>query len=161
MPGLAMVAILPCVDLSPAKDQEHFCDGITEEIIDAMAAIDEVRVVGRTSVFHFKDTIKDVREIGAQLGVQTVLETSLRRDESRIRVTTHLIQVATSFTLWSKTFSFQLTEMFAVQEDIARSIAKALRVNFAESVRDRLARRHLMDVETYNIYLLGKLHLNN
>ena len=160
MPGLAMVAILPCVDLSPAKDQEHFCDGITEEIIDAMAAIDEVRVVGRTSVFHFKDTIKDVREIGAQLGVQTVLETSLRRDESRIRVTTHLIQVATSFTLWSKTFSFQLTEVFAVQEDIARSIAKALRVNFAESVRARLARRHLMDVETYNLYLLGKFHLN-
>jgi TolB-like protein len=160
LPGLAMVAILPCVDLSPAKDQEHFCDGITEEIIDAMAAIDEVRVVGRTSVFHFKDTIKDVREIGAQLGVQTVLETSLRRDESRIRVTTHLIQVATSFTLWSKTFSFQLTEVFAVQEDIARSIAKALRVNFAESVRARLARRHLMDVETYNLYLLGKFHLN-
>ena len=160
MPGLAMVAILPCVDLSPAKDQEHFCDGITEEIIDAMAAIDEVRVVGRTSVFHFKDTIKDVREIGAQLGVQTVLETSLRREESRIRVTTHLIQVATSFTLWSKTFSFQLTEVFAVQEDIARSIAKALRVNFAESVRARLARRHLMDVETYNLYLLGKFHLN-
>jgi TolB-like protein len=160
MPGLATIAILPCIDLSPAKDQEHLCDGITEEIIDAMAAIDDVRVVGRTSVFHFKDQIKDIREIGAQLGVQTVLETSLRREESRIRVTARLIQVTTGFTLWSRTFSFQLTEVFAVQEEIARSIARALRVNFTECVRARLARRHLMDVDTYNLYLLGKFHLN-
>jgi TolB-like protein/Tfp pilus assembly protein PilF len=159
LPGMATIAILPCVDLSPAKDQEHFCDGITEEIIDTMAAIDEVRVVGRTSVFRFKDKTTDIREIGAQLGVQTVLETSLRREESRMRVTTRLIQVASRFTLWSRTFNFQLTKVFAVQENIARSIAQALRVNFAEYVRARLARRHLMDVESYNLYLRGKFHL--
>jgi TolB-like protein/Tfp pilus assembly protein PilF len=159
-PQFASVAVLACTDLSPAQDQQYFCDGITEEIINALASIEEIQVVGRTSVFRFKGKTKDARDIGALLGVQTVLETSFRRNENQIRVTAHLTEVATGFALWSKTFNSYLEKVFAVQEEIARSIAKALRVNFTGNTLGRFKTWPSRDIETYNLYLLAKFHLN-
>jgi TolB-like protein len=159
-PQFASVAVLACTDLSPAQDQQYFCDGITEETINALASIEEIQVVGRTSVFRFKGKTKDARDIGALLGVQSVLETSFRRNEHQIRVTAHLTEVATGFALWSKTFNSYLKKVFAVQEEIARSIAKALRVNFTGNTVGRFKTWPSRDIETYNLYLLAKFHLN-
>jgi len=160
MQQIPSVAVLACADLSPAQDQEHFCDGITEEIINELASIEEVRVVGSTSVFRFKGKMKDARDIGAMLGVQSVLESSFRRDQSRIRVTARLTEVATGFALWSSVFNSKLQDVFTVQEEIARSITKALRVKFAGNTAGRSKTWHSRDIETYNLYLLAKFHLN-
>ncbi len=156
----ASVAVLACADLSPTQDQQYFCDGITEEIINALASIEEIRVVGRTSVFRLKGKMKDARDIGALLGVQSVLETSFRRNENQIRVTAHLTEAATGFALWSKTFNAHPEKVFAVQEEIARSITKALRVNFIGNPAGRSKSWPSRDIETYNLYLLAKFHLN-
>ena len=157
---LASVAVLPCADLSPVKDQEYFCDGITEELINALASVEAVRVIGRTSAFRFKGEMKDARDIGALLGVQAVLETSFRRNDNQIRVTAHLTDVATGFALWSKTFNSQLQKVFAVQEEIARSITKALLANFTGNKTGRFKTWRSRNIETYNLYLLARFHLN-
>jgi TolB-like protein/Flp pilus assembly protein TadD len=154
------VAVLACADLSPAHDQEHLCDGITEELISALASVKALRVVGRTSVFQFKRRLIDVRVIGERLGVDSVLETSCRLDGNQVRVTAHLTEVSSGFTIWSKVFTSKLQQIFAVQEQIAQSIAKALCGDKAsESVR-RLAIWPSGDVDSYNLYLRARYHLN-
>ena len=116
--GEPVIAVLPCVDLSAARDQEYFCDGIAEEVTSALSAISSVHVTARTSAFHFKNRMEDVREIGARLGATFVLESSLRRDSGRIRLTARLTRVETGLALWSHTFDSDLQNVFAVQEDI-------------------------------------------
>ena len=157
---VASVAVLACADLSAAQDQQYFCDGITEEIITALASIEELRVVGRASVFRFKGKRRDPRDIGALLGVQSVLETSFRRSDNQIRVIAHLTEVSTGFALWSKTFNSQLQKVFAVQEEIARSIAKVLRANVTDNSAGRFQTWRSRDIDTYNLYLLARFHLN-
>jgi TolB-like protein/Tfp pilus assembly protein PilF len=154
----ASVAVLPCADLSPSHDHQAFCEGITEEIINALGKVKELKVVGRASVFRFKETGQDVRAVGKELGVQTVLETSVRSDKSQLRIMAHLTDATTGFALWSKVFSFRMKEIFTVQEEIAKSIASALRVTKAP--RMGLAPSPAMDIEIYNLYLLARYHLN-
>ena len=154
------VAVLACVDLSPAQDQEHFCDGITEEIINALASVKALRVIGRTSVFRFKGRLIDIRKIGEQLGVHSILETSCRLDGNQVRITAHLSEVSSGFTIWSNIFTVKLHQIFAVQEQIARSITKALCGDSSSKAMRSSAVWPSGNIDDYNLYLRAKYHLN-
>jgi adenylate cyclase len=119
------VAVLPFSDMSPAKDQEYFCDGMAEEIINALARAGQ-RVVARTSAFVFKTRQDDVREIGRKLGVGLVLEGSVRKAGEQLRVTAQLVDAGNGFHIWSESWSRRLEDMFAIQDEIATRIAAAL-----------------------------------
>jgi len=115
----ASIAVLPFVSVSGDVDNEYFCDGLTEELIHALTYMPGWRVAARTSVFAFKNAAKDVREIGAQLGVRTVLEGSVRKAGSQVRATAQWIEVATGYHLLSRTYLRELKDVFALQEELA------------------------------------------
>ena len=123
-----IIAVLPFLDLSQAKDQEYFCDGMSEEILDALGKVDGLRVVGRTSSFSFKGKSADASEVGRKLNVENVLEGSLRREGNRVRITTELIMHANGFRLWSETYERELQGVFALQDEITRAIVDALKI---------------------------------
>ena len=150
------IAVLPFVDLSPAKDQEYFCDGISEEILDALAKVEGLRVVARTSSFSFKAKNADVAEIAQKLNVQNILEGSLRREGNRIRITAQLVNAHDGFHIWSDTFERELGGVFAVQDEITRSIVDALKIKFAVTLPSRTGQ----NTEAYDLYLQG-LYLSN
>ena len=150
------IAVLPFVDMSQAKDQEYFCDGISEEILDALAKVEGLRVVARTSSFSFKGKNADVSEIAQKLNVQNVLEGSLRREGNRIRITAQLINARNGFHIWSETFERELQGVFAVQDEITRSIVDALKIKLAAVP----AARPEHDTAAYDLYLQG-LYLSN
>jgi TolB-like protein/Tfp pilus assembly protein PilF len=150
------IAVLPFVDLSEGHNQEYFCDGISEEILDALAKVEGLRVVARTSSFAFKGKSADVSEIGQKLNVQNVLEGSLRREGNRIRVTAQLINARDGFHLWSNTYERELQSVFAVQDEITRAIVDALKVTLAVVP----VARPQQNTEAYDLYLQG-LYLSN
>src|SRR5438128_4932372 len=150
------IAVLPFVDLSQAHDQEYFCDGISEEILDALAKVEGLRVVARTSSFSFKGKNADVGEIAQKLNVQSVLEGSLRREGNRIRITAQLINARDGFHVWSDTFERELQGVFAVQDEITRSIVDALKVKLAVAPSARAPK----NTEAYDLYLQG-LYFSN
>src|SRR6266404_527358 len=154
--GGKSIAVLPFVDLSQAKDQEYFCDGISEEILDALAKVEGLRVVARTSSFSFKGESVDVSDVGKKLNVENVLEGSLRREGNRIRVTAELINARTGFHLWSQTYERELEGVFALQDEITRAIVEALKIKLALSPPAHEQR----DTEAYNLYLQG-LYFSN
>ena len=150
------IAVLPFVDLSQAKDQEYFCDGISEEILDALARVEGLRVVARTSSFSFKGKNADVGEIAQKLNVQNVLEGSLRREGNRIRITAQLINARNGFHIWSDTFERELQGVFAVQDEITRSIVDALKIKLAVAPPVRTPG----STEAYDLYLKGLYYSN-
>jgi len=150
------IAVLPFVDLSQAHDQEYFCDGISEEILDALAKVEGLRVVARTSSFSFKGKNADVSEIAQKLNVQNVLEGSLRREGNRIRITAQLVDAHNGFHIWSDTFEREMQGVFAVQDEITRSIVDALKVKLAVTPSARAPE----NTEAYDLYLQG-LYLSN
>jgi len=150
------IAVLPFVDLSQAKDQEYFCDGISEEILDALAKIEGLRVVARTSSFSFKGKNADVGQIAQKLNVQNILEGSLRREGNRIRITAQLVNAANGFHLWSETYERELQGVFALQDEITRAIVDALKVKLAIAPVTRTRQ----NTEAYDLYLQG-LYLSN
>jgi TolB-like protein len=125
------IAVLPFVDLSQAHDQEYFCDGISEEILDALAKIERLRVVARTSSFSFKGKAADVTEIAQKLNVQNILEGSMRREGNRVRISVQLVSAANGSHLWSETYELESQGMFAVQDEITRAIVEVLKVKLA------------------------------
>jgi TolB-like protein/Flp pilus assembly protein TadD len=153
---LASIAVLPFADLSPDQDQEYFCDGMTEEIIDALAKMNGFRVVARTSSFAFKGKQQDIREIGKKLNVATVLEGSVRKDGNRLRVTAQLNSVADGYHLWSETYERELKDVFAVQDEISRAIVDTLQLKLASPGRQ--SRPSSANVEAYDLYLQGRYH---
>jgi len=153
------IAVLPFADMSRNKDQEYFCDGITEELINALAKIDGLHVVARTSTFEFKGKALDVRKIGAQLNVETVLEGGVRREDDKLRITAQLYDVPDGYHLWSAAYDRTVGSVFAVQEEIAQAVVRALRVKLRTAGRP-LSKQYTGDVEVYNLYLLGQYHLN-
>jgi serine/threonine-protein kinase len=157
--GSPSIAVLPFADMSPNKGQEYFCDGITEELINALAKVDGLHVVARTSAFEFKDKALDVRKIGAQLNVQTVLEGSVRRENDKLRITAQLYDVPDGYQLWSAAYDRTANGVFAVQEEIARAVVNALRVKLRTPGKP-LAKQYSGDLEAHNLYLLGQYHLN-
>src|SRR6185295_14669443 len=150
------IAVLPFADLSEAKDQEYFCDGISEEILDGLARVDGLHVVGRTSSFSFKGKNANVSEVGKKLNVASVLEGTLRREGNRVRITAELVNTRNGFHLWSETYERELQGVFAVQDEITRSIVEALKVKLAVS----LPAHEQRSTEAYDLYLQG-LYFSN
>src|SRR6266571_4530997 len=150
------IAVLPFLDLSQAKDQEYFCDGMSEEILDALAKVDGLRVVARTSSFSFKGKNPDVSDLGKKLNVENVVEGSVRREGNRVRITTQLINARNGFQLWSETYERELQGVFALQDEITRAVVDALKLKLAISLPIREQR----NTEAYDLYLQG-LYFSN
>src|SRR5258706_10230824 len=153
--GTISIAVLPFANLSGDATQEFFSDGMTEEIITALAKIPDLRVVARTSAGQFKDEKRDVRAIGQALGATHLIEGSVRKEGRRVRITAQLIQSANGLNLWSGSYDRDLTDVFAIQEDIAQSIAAALRVPLGLKPGETLIARRIADPEIYEQYLRG------
>jgi serine/threonine-protein kinase len=143
------IAVLPFANLSADKENEYFSDGLAEEIINALTKIPELRVIARTSAFAFRGKEKDLRTIGEKLRVGTILEGSVRSAGNRIRVTAQLIQVADESNLWSERYDREMTDIFAIQDDISMAIANALKVKFAAP------QRRFVNIEAFQNYLKG------
>jgi len=159
-PGVAeeipSVAVLPFQNLSADPDSEFFSDGLAEEILNALAQIDGLRVAARTSAFSFKGKVTDIAEIGARLKVATVLEGSVRRAANRVRVTVQLVDVATGFQRWSERYDRQMADIFDVQDEIARAIAEKLKVTLKGGESARLVKRATENLQAYELYLRGR-----
>jgi TolB-like protein/Tfp pilus assembly protein PilF len=153
---VASIAVLPFTDMSAAKDQDWFCDGIAEEILNALAPLDGLRVAARTSAFSFKGKSDDLQLIGEKLNVTTVLEGSVRRAGDRVRITVRLSDVTDGFQLWSERYDRELKDIFDVQEEIAQAIAERLRVTLAGGKDDRLVDQGTINIEAYQLYLQGR-----
>jgi TolB-like protein/Tfp pilus assembly protein PilF len=151
------IAVLPFVNMSNDPEQEYFSDGISEELLNALANIRELRVAARTSSFAFKGKEQNISIIGDQLKVETVLEGSVRKSGKRLRITAQLINVEDGYHLWSETYDRDLTDIFVIQDEISAAIVEALRVHLAgaESLQDS----KVVDVEAYNHYLLARHNL--
>ena len=153
------IAVLPFVNMSADPENEYFSDGITEEIINALTRVPGLKVTSRTSSFAFKNRHVDVRAIGRQLGVATVLEGSVRKAKNNIRITAQLIQASDGFHLWSENFDRELKDIFAVQDEISLLIADQIRENFGHlEIREHLIEAPTQNVEAYNLYLKGRYH---
>ena len=151
--GPPSIAVLPFADMSPAKDQEYFADGLAEELLNKLAKIPELKVTARTSSFQFKGKNEDLRVIGEKLNVTTVLEGSVRKEGNRVRVTAQLINTADGFHLWSESYDREMTDIFAVQDEIARSVAGSLRVTL---LGGKTPASRGTSPEAYNAYLQGR-----
>ncbi len=150
------IAVLPFADMSPQRDQEYFTDGIAEEIINALTKIQALRVVSRTSSFALKGKNEDIAEIGRKLRVGTVLEGSVRKAGNRLRVTAQLVNVADGYHLWSERYDRELEDVFAIQDEIADSIVRALRVVLSEDEKRAIEKPHTDNVQAYDYYLRGR-----
>ncbi len=154
------IAILPFVNMSSDAEHEYFSDGITEEIINALTRVEGLRVIARTSSFAFKNKNMDVREIGKQLGVSTILEGSVRMASRKVRITAQLINVADGFHFWSETFDRPLEDIFLVQDEISLLIADKLRENIGHfNLQDRLVEIPTVPLAIYQQYLKGKYYV--
>ena len=152
---LPSVAVLPFADMSPAKDQDYFGEGLAEEIIHALARLQGIRVVARTSAFALKGMKLDLREIGKMLGVGAVLEGSIRKAGNRLRVTAQLIDAATGLHLWSERFDREERDVFDIQDEISLAIVEHLKVTLLSGEKMALRKRSTADTEAYNLYLKG------
>ena len=150
------VAVLPFSNLSDEAENEYFSDGVTEEIINALAQLPGLHVAARTSSFSFKGKPEDVTVIGERLSVANVLEGSVRRAGSRIRITAQLVSCRDGYHLWSEVYDREIEDVFAIQDDIARSIAERMKVQLLGDVDGSLVRYHTEDLESYNLYLKGR-----
>ncbi|HVN33279.1 MAG TPA: protein kinase [Thermoanaerobaculaceae bacterium] len=154
-PAAAMpsIAVLPFVNLSSDKEQEYFSDGITEELVDALARVKGLKVAGRASSFHFKGKNEDLRTVGEALGVTSIVEGSVRKQGNQVRITAQLIKVADGFHLWSRTYDGDLANVFDLQEKIARAITSELRVVLQGDQQTRLVPVATRNPEAYALYL--------
>jgi TolB-like protein len=151
-PAEKSIAVLPFVNMSSDKENEYFVDGLTEEILNRLAQISALKVPGRTSSFAFKEKNTDLRQVGATLGVANVLEGSVRKAGERLRITAQLVRTADGYHLWSQAYDRKLDDVFAIQEEIARSIADALAVQLKVSDGGK-SERPTQDMAAYSDYL--------
>ncbi len=150
------IAVLPFRNLSADPDNEYFADGITEDVIAQLSRIRSLRVISRTSVMRYRTREQSLRDIGAALEVTTILEGSVRRAANRVRIVGQLIDVASDHHLWSATYDRELTDIFAIQEDVALQIAAALRTTLTRDERTRIGREPTESLEAYELYLQGR-----
>jgi TolB-like protein/Tfp pilus assembly protein PilF len=153
------IAVLPFANLSPDKEQEYFCDGIAEDIINDLTRVQGLHVVARSSTFAFKGKHEDAREIGKKLGVETLLEGSVRKAGSQLRITVQLINVADGYHVWSERYDRELKDVFAIQDDIARCVVKALKVELTEKEKRDAEKYATKDIQAYDYYLRGRRFL--
>ncbi len=154
------VAVLPFADMSPQHDQDYFCDGMAEELINALSKVEGLRVASRTSASAFKGKQEDIRKIGDQLNVRTVLEGSVRKAGDRLRINAQLVNVADGYQLWSGTFDRSIEDVFAVQDEIAQAITKALRVVLTEKNKHAIAKAPTDNIQAYECYLRGRQYFH-
>jgi TolB-like protein len=150
------IAVLAFVNMSNDPENEFFSDGIAEEIINALSKVKALRVASRTSSFSFKGKSEDIVEVGCKLKVHTVLEGSVRKAGNRLRVTAQLINVADGYHLWSERYDRQLEDVFAIQDEIADNIVRALRVVLGEDEKRALGKAPTENVQAYEYYLRGR-----
>jgi serine/threonine protein kinase len=154
--GKHSIAVLPFVDMSPKKDQEYFCDGLSEELINALTHIKKLRVAARTSAFSFKGEKYDVREIGDKLNVDTVLEGSIRKAGERLRITAQLVSATDGYHLWSEKYDRNMEDIFAIQDEISLAIVDKLKIELLGDEAALLVKRGTDDLEAYDLYIKGR-----
>ena len=157
-PDVPSIAVLPFADMSPGKDQDYFCEGMAEEIINALTTLDGLKVASRTSAFRFKDRSQDIRAIGDALNVKTVLEGSVRTAGKRLRVMAQLVNIADGYHLWSERYDREMEDVFAVQDDIASAVVERLKGKLLRAVDAPLVKRSTDNLEAYNLYLQGRYY---
>ena len=150
------IAVLPFVNMSGEEDQEYFADGPSEELINMLTRVPNLKVIGRTSSFVYKNKNEDLRDIGKALGVSYLLEGSVRKSENRIRITAQLIQTSDGSHLWSNTYDKKLDDIFEIQDQISASVADALRITL--SANEDTPVRQANNPEAYNYFLRGRFH---
>ena len=156
---ISAIAVLPFADMSPGRDQDYLCEGLAEELINALTSIDGLRVAARTASFQFRSSGADIREVGRHLGVGTLLEGSVRKSDDRLRVTVQLIEVATGYHRWSRRFDRTLDDVFAIQDEIADSVVTSLRGSVLSQPEKRALLRPQTGAAAYEYYLRGRQHL--
>ncbi len=155
------IAVLPFVNMSTDPEQESFCDGLTEELINTLSRIRDLKVVARTSAFVFKGGGYDVRIVGRKLDVQTVLEGSVRKAENKLRITAQLINVLDGYHIWSERYDRELKDIFKLQEEISLAIVDVLKIKLVEVKKENLIKRYTDNIEAYNLYVLGVSFFNH
>ena len=158
--GSPSIAVLPFTDMSPQKDQDYFCEGMAEEILNALSGIEGLEVAARSMAFRFKGGEHDLRKVGEALDVKTVLEGSVRTAGTRLRVTAQLNSVDSGHQIWSRRYDRELDDVFAIQDEIAADIVEALRVELGDAETPRIARQ-TESHEAYLLYLRGRYHWLN
>ncbi len=153
------VAVLPFADMSAEQDQEYFCDGMAEELINALSNIEGLRIVSRTSAFGFKKQNVDLATIGQKLNVDTVLEGSVRKAGKRLRITAKLVEVSNGYQVWSEKYDRDVEDIFELQDEIARKIVDKLKIELSNQGAP-LVRRYTDNLEAYNLYLKGRFYWN-
>ena len=154
------VAVLPFDDMSPQRDQEYFCDGIAEELMNALARLEGLRVIARISAFAFKGTRADVREIGRKLGVTALLAGSVRKAGSRVRIAVQLVDAADASHLWTETYDRELEDIFAIQDEVCLSVAGRLKGTLLAGEQASVVRRRAADAGAYTLYLRARFLFN-
>jgi TolB-like protein len=154
--GIRSIAVLPFADLSAQHDQEYFSDGVAEEILNALTKVAGLRVPARTSCFAFRGKSVDAREIGKRLGVETLLEGSIRKAGNRVRISVQLIDARNGYQLWSERFDREIEDIFAIQDEIARSVLDALGLSLTEREKRRFLKPSTANVQAYEFYLRGR-----
>lgn len=152
------IAVLPFMNMSPDLDDEYFSDGLTEELIGALAKVNGLRVTARTSAFVFKGASRDIRDIGKRLNVRTVLEGSVRREQDRIRITAQLINVEDGFHLWSESYNYELESVLVLQETITRAIVSALEIQLSPHIDKQLGVQATNNQKAHDHYLKGRYY---
>ena len=147
------IAVLSFTDMSPEQDQGYFCDGIAEEIIDALTHVNGLEVAARSSAFAYKGEDHDLRRVADELGVGVVLEGSVRKAGDTVRITAQLIKASNGYHLWSERYDRQLEDIFAIQEEIAQSVVDRMRSALGEGAGAPVLRSHSADPEAYRLYL--------
>jgi adenylate cyclase len=155
-PPKLSIAVLPFANMSGDAEQDYFADGISEDIITALSKLSQLFVIARNSSFTFKGKNVHVQEVGTKLGVRYVLEGSVRKSGNRVRITAQLIDATSGGHLWAERFDRDLTDIFAVQDDVTQQIVGALEVNLTEGERQRLAPEHTVNMEAYDCFLRGR-----
>jgi serine/threonine protein kinase/Tfp pilus assembly protein PilF len=150
------VAVLPFINMSTDKEQDYFCEGIAEDLINDLTHVKGLRVAARTSAFSFKGKSADIREIGRKLGVDMLLEGSVRKAGDRLRITAQLISVADGYHVWSERYDRDLEDVFAIQDEISKKIVEALKLELSENEKRALEKAATRDVEAYDLYLRGR-----
>lgn len=154
------IAVLPFTNMSTDKEQEFFCDGIAEDILNHLAQIENLRVVSRTSSFAFKNTKEDLREVGRKLMAETVLEGSVRKAGKRLRITAQLIKASDGYHLWSEQYDRELEDVFAIQDEISSNIVQALQLKLDPQRKSNKVEAPTVNMEAYELYLRGRVFLH-
>jgi serine/threonine protein kinase/Tfp pilus assembly protein PilF len=154
------IAVLPFVDMSPDSDQEYFCDGISEEITSALTKLEGLRVVARTSAFSFKSKNVSIPDIGRRLGVETLLEGSVRKAGNQLRIAVQLTNAEDGYDLWSEQYDREFEDIFAIQDEIRLAIVDQMKVTLLGDDRAALVKRHTVDPEAYSLYWKGRFFWN-